>query len=295
MGRPQRPNIPGGTYHVMNRGNRKGIIFEDDHDRRRFLRTLVEEQEIHEVKTVGGTLMGNHFHLAVVTPHGNLSEFMGRLQGRYARYFNERHHHIGHVFQGRFRHVCIESDVHLLTALCYLFMNPVTAGFVERLEDYKWSTYAASAGYSPTPAYLSLEWLEALYPTLSQSEAQRRLRQLMTQTKPVAAYIESLYFNVAPESIKQVVRSYTGEQLNIASLPRLYRTALRPPIETVLAEAGDDRYEFIKEARITYGYRNAAIARALGLKPDTVSKIFCDERRRRQAAHAGPRQVAVGR
>jgi putative transposase len=279
----------------MNRGNRKGFIFEDDRDRRRFLRTLIEEQETHDVKTVGGTLMGNHFHLAVVTPHGNLSEFMERLEGRYARYFNHRHQHIGHVFQGRFRHVHIESDVHLLTTLCYLFMNPVTAGFVERLEDYRWSSYAASAGHSPIPAYLSLDWLEALYPTLSLSEAQRRLRQLMSEPKPVAAYIEALELNVSADTIKHVIRSYTGEQLNIASLPRAYRTALRPPVETLLQEAGNDRDRFIREARITYGYRNAEIAIPLGLKPDTVSKIFSDDRRRRLNAHTdAPLQIAVG-
>jgi len=277
----------------MNRGNRKGFIFEDDRDRRQFLRTLVEEQEIHHVKTVGGTLMGNHFHLAVVTPNGNLSEFMERLEGRYARYFNQRHQYIGHVFQGRFRHVCIETDVHLLTALCYLFMNPVTAGFADRLEDYKWSSYAAAAGYSPIPAYLSLEWLEALYPTLSLSDAQRRLRQLMSEPKPVAAYIEALELNVSADTINQVVRSYTGEQLNIASLPRMYRTALRPSIETLLEESGDDRASFIREARLTYGYRNAEIAIPLGLHPDTISRLFCDDRHRRMQADA-PKEIATG-
>ncbi len=29
-------------YHVMNRGDRQGPIFEDDRDRRRFLETLAE-------------------------------------------------------------------------------------------------------------------------------------------------------------------------------------------------------------------------------------------------------------
>ena len=57
MGRPARPNIPGATYHVMNRGNRKGFIFEDDEDRRQFLRKLIEKQDVHKVKIAAGTLM----------------------------------------------------------------------------------------------------------------------------------------------------------------------------------------------------------------------------------------------
>ena len=115
--------------------------------------------------------MRNHFHLAVVTPHGNLSEFMQQLEGRYARYFNWRHGYVGHLFQGPFRHVVIEGNVHLLTMLCYLFMNPVTARLVDRLEDYTWSSYAASTGHAVVPKYLSLDWLEALFPNLSMRDA----------------------------------------------------------------------------------------------------------------------------
>jgi REP element-mobilizing transposase RayT len=264
----------------MNRGNRKGFIFEDDRDRRQFLRKLLEEQEVHDVKIVGGTLMRNHFHLAIVTPHGNLSDFMARLQGGYAQYFNWRHGHVGHVFQGRFRHVCIEGNVHLLTMLCYLFMNPVSAGIVDRLEAYKWSSYAASVGLAQAPSYLCLDWLESLYPRLSVSQAQMRLRQLMEQPKPVVAYIDAIDLNVDPDSIKQVIRSYTGEQLIASSLPRLYRTHLRPSLEQLLGEVGNDRELFIREARLTYGYRNAEIAGPLGLKPGTISKMFCADRRR---------------
>jgi putative transposase len=269
----------------MNRGNRKGPIFEDDRDRRRFLRKLIEEQEVYDVKTLAGSLMGNHFHLAVLTPHGNLSEFMDQLEGQFARYFNWRHELVGHLFQRRFRHVLIENDVHLLTALCYILMNPVAANLVTKLEDYQWSTYAATAGYRPVPTYLSIDWLESFFPALTLTEAQRRFRQIMNTAKPVAAYLEGAdELNVGAETIKQIVRSYTGEQLHVASLPRTYRTLLRPSLEDLQLEVGRDRCAFIKEARITYGYRNAEIAKTLGLKPATVSKIFCDFRRQAHSA-----------
>ena len=267
----------------MNRGNRKGFIIEDDEDRRQFLRKLIEKQDVHKVKIAAGTLMRNHFHLVLVTPHGNLSEFMERLQGEYARYFNRRYGLIGHVFQGRFRHVHIEGDAHLLTALCYLFMNPATAGLVEHLEDYRWSSYGATAGYRPRPEYLNLEWLEALYPTLSLREAQSRLRHLMSEPKPVASYIESMELNVGLETINHVVRSYTGEQLHVASLPTVYRTSLRPPLETLWANCNQDRDAFVSEARITYGYCNADIGKVLGLKRSAISKIFCSVLRRRES------------
>ena len=177
MSRDQRPRIPGGTYHVMNRGNRKLRIFEDVHDRRMFLRILIEEKETHGVEILGGCQMENHFHLVVVTPHGNLSEFMARFEGRFARYSNGRHGNVGHLFQGRFRDVVIEHDIHLLIALCYVFFNPVSARLVAKLEDYKWSTYAATAGFVPLPNYVSIDWLTTLFPSDSVAQSQLRFGQ----------------------------------------------------------------------------------------------------------------------
>jgi putative transposase len=274
MGRDNRPNIAGAMYHAMNRGNRKQSLFEDDHDRRTFLRIFDETREVYGVEPLGVTLMGNHFHVGVATPLGNLSEFMQQLEGQYARYSNWRHRRVGHLFQGRFRHVLIENDLHLLTALCYIFMNPVTAGLVEKLEDYRWSSYAATVGIRPTSRYLTLDWLEGLFPSLSFREAQARFRQVMGAAHPVAAYLEHSELNVSVHTIEQVIRSYTGEQFRLASLPRVYRTALRPDLDSLLVEVDRDRLRFIKDARICYGYRNAEIAKALALKPATVSKIF---------------------
>jgi putative transposase len=42
VARSIRIEIPGGFYHVMARGNRRGKIFADDDDRRFFLATLAE-------------------------------------------------------------------------------------------------------------------------------------------------------------------------------------------------------------------------------------------------------------
>ena len=149
----------------MNRGNRKAPIFEDDRDRRRFLRILVEEQERYAVKLLAGCQMGNHFHCALTTPNGNLSDFMEQLESRFARYSNWRHGRIGHLFQGRFRDVMIEHDIHLLIALCYIFLQSGERRLSSHDQsDYKWSTYAATVGLAPLPSYLSIDWLEALFP-----------------------------------------------------------------------------------------------------------------------------------
>jgi putative transposase len=281
MGRQRRSNICGGIYHVMNRGNRKATIFEDDRDRRRFLRILTEEQERFGVETLAGCLIGNHFHALVLTPHGNLSDFMALWEGRFARYSNWRHDRVGHLFQGRFRDVLIEHDVHLLIALCYIFFNPVSAGLVQRLEDYRWSTYAATVGVAPLPHYLSIDWIETLFPSDSRREAQRRLRVLMTNAKPVKAYLEQNEAVADPDAIRRTLHSYVGEQFRLGTLPRMYRSLLRSGLPELVHNGmtGPNLVRAVYDAHVEHGYTMREIARELHLHPSTVSKIFRSTRK----------------
>jgi putative transposase len=276
MSRTPRQNILGGTYHVMNRGNRKMTIFEDDRDRRSFIRILIEEKQRYGVDVLADNQMRNHFHLIVGTPHGNLSDFMEQLEGRFARYSNWRHGRVGHLFQGRFRDVVIENDIHLLTALCYVFLNPLSARLVTRLEDYKWSTYAATVGLAPLPNYVSIDWLTALFESDSLRASQRRFRDLMSEAQPVLAYLRQGMTGVDPESVKRVLRSYVGEQLQLGMLPRTYRSALRSKLPELI-QGGmplPERAAAIHEAHVVHGYTLSEIARELGLHQSTVSKIF---------------------
>ena len=116
----------------MNRGNRKAIIFEDNHDRKRFDRILVNALKDLGVELLCATEMTTHFHLGVQTPHGNISDFMQQLDGEFAQYSNRRHKRVGHVFQGRFKAVVIEDDIQLFTAIWYILANPCEGRLVSR-------------------------------------------------------------------------------------------------------------------------------------------------------------------
>src|ERR1051325_5012591 len=130
MRRKESVDIPGGTFHVMNRGNRKARIYEDDCDRDMFKQILIETKEEYGVDILCETQQVTHFHGVVTTPRGNLSDFMERWQGRYAQYYNCRHDRVGHLFQGPYRCVIVEHDLHLFIATAYLFDNPVVSGIV---------------------------------------------------------------------------------------------------------------------------------------------------------------------
>jgi REP element-mobilizing transposase RayT len=142
MARKLRTDEEGALHHVTARGNGKQAIFLDDRDRRMYLALLSDVIRRKRWRCLGFCLMDNHIHLLIETPEGNLAAGMQRLHGDYARYFNTRHDRVGHLFQGRYGAVRIESDEQLWAVARYIAANPVQAGLCELAEDWPWSSHA---------------------------------------------------------------------------------------------------------------------------------------------------------
>ncbi len=141
MARPWRIQFEDAIYHITVRGNNRQDIFLDDADRTFFLDLLKRVSHRFGLEIFAFCLMGNHFHLFLRTPEGNLSQAMHWLVGTYAGYFNWKNRRSGHLFQDRYKSVLVTEDNHWLHLSMYLHLNPVRAGLVERLADYRWSSY----------------------------------------------------------------------------------------------------------------------------------------------------------
>jgi putative transposase len=146
MARKLRVEYAGAIYHVMNRGDRKEAIFLDDDDRHLFLKTLAEACQRADWQLHAYCLMGNHFHLVVETPKGNLVAGMMWLLGTYTARFNRRHKLAGHLFSGRYKALIIDGSGtgYLKTACDYVHLNPTRAKLLkpeQRLEEYRWSSW----------------------------------------------------------------------------------------------------------------------------------------------------------
>jgi REP element-mobilizing transposase RayT len=102
MARPLRIEYPDAVYHVTSRGNDRRNIFRQIPDRVRFLDTLDRVNDRYNWICHAYCLMGNHYHLLIETPDGNLSLGMRQLNGIYTQSFNKRYRKSGHVFQGRY-------------------------------------------------------------------------------------------------------------------------------------------------------------------------------------------------
>ena len=164
MARPIRLEYPGAVYHVIARGNQGRPIFRDDQDHRCFLETLAEAHHKTGWRVHAYVLMGNHYHILLETPEGNLVAGMKWLQGTYTQRYNRRHGLSGHLFQGRYKAVVVDGGEkdYFQVVSTYIHLNPARAGLIEigreRLKSYPWSSYPSYVdGAGQGPAWLCRE------------------------------------------------------------------------------------------------------------------------------------------
>jgi len=163
MSRPIRIEFPGALYHVTARGDRREDIFDDDTDRNAFLDVLAQVVEQFNWLCYAWCLMDNHYHLLIQTPDANLSKGMRQLNGVFTQTSNRRHHRVGHLFQGRFKAILVDSDAYLMELARYVVLNPVRAGMVKKPDKWMWSSYRASMGLVAAQPFLAVDGLLAQF------------------------------------------------------------------------------------------------------------------------------------
>ena len=182
--------------------------------------------------------MSNHCHLVIETPERTLGVGMRRLAGRHAQTFNRRHGTYGHVFQGRYGSVLVESDLHFAQLLRYVAVNPVSAGLCTDPADWRWSSHRYMLNGNPEAAGARAR-VEALLEAWGGAHGSRYAR----------------LFDPGGESLATVG----------AESPWTHR----PSLDELLGTATPDHA--IRAAR-KHGYRLAEIAAALGVHESTVSR-----------------------
>ena len=155
MGRPLRIEYPDAIYHVTSRGDRQEAIFRTAADRGLLLDIVDQAMARLDAEMFAFCLMGNHYHFVLRTHQPNLSRLMRHINGEYTRAFNKRHQVVGHVFQGRYHAVVVESDAYLIEVCRYVELNPVRAGLVSSPAAWSWCSYSAHVGAERGPNWLA--------------------------------------------------------------------------------------------------------------------------------------------
>ena len=196
--------------HVLNRGVDKRKIFLNDKDYFRFVHDLFEfndsqpvennfyfirgneslktktidvgrryirkEQRIRKtlVKIHAFCLMPNHYHLLLspVVENG-IALFMKKINGGYAKYFNEKYERTGALFSGKYKRILVQKDAHFIHLPYYIHLNPLDMiapewrkrelknpkKAMEFLESYRWSSHLDYCGDRNFPSVTQRDML----------------------------------------------------------------------------------------------------------------------------------------
>jgi putative transposase len=147
-------------YHIYNQGNNRETIFYTDKDYTEFLK-LFRKFVLPHCKVLAYCLMPNHFHFemyatdesAKIRKVGNinstqLSNAFRLLQSNYAQYFNKLLNRTGSLFRQKTKAKGMSdgSTQYSNIAFHYIHQNPLTAKLVNKLEEWKYSSFYDYAG-----------------------------------------------------------------------------------------------------------------------------------------------------
>ena len=188
MPRQLRHHVPGGWYHITTRGLGRQTIFETNHDCEHFVELLAGMVERYSMLLHAYVLLGNHYHILIESPDGNVSQAMQWLNTSYSVWFNKGRGRTGALFQYRFKSIPMDTEASwAFQCAMYIHLNPVRIkalglgkeerareksgpppqdpkpGIIlkrlEMLRAHQWSSYPAYAGYVEKPTWLFCEEL----------------------------------------------------------------------------------------------------------------------------------------
>jgi len=195
MSRKLRLFHPGAFYHVLMRGNAKQAIFGEDRAYHQFEQFLAEGLEQYKHRLHAYCWMGNHVHMLLQCADTPLSEMMRVLSQRYTYWFNRQHDRVGHLFQGRYKSLMVDTDRYLLELVRYIHLNPVRAEFVDNTDEYPWSSHHAYLGRE-SKLWLTTDWVLRQF---HEERAAARNRYLRLLGEPVDEEQQVLFASGATE------------------------------------------------------------------------------------------------
>ncbi len=151
MPRQLRLFIEGMPQHVVQRGNYRQKVFEQEEDFRQYCYWMAYYANNYNVEILAYCLLFNHVHFIVIPKtKREFSLLFHTAHMCYSQYKNAQQSKKGHLWQGRF-YSSILDDTHLYSAMRYVEQNPVRAKLVTHASDYIWSSARFHMGLDKDP------------------------------------------------------------------------------------------------------------------------------------------------
>lgn len=135
-----REDVVGGIYHLIQRGNDKIFIFENDNLKKYYLNLIFNNRTKFNYEILSYAIMNNHHHFIIQTNGESLSKIMHKINTKFSKFYNFYFTHMNHVFGQRFSAKLVTNENYLLCLLKYIHLNPVNANLCDTVHDYKWSS-----------------------------------------------------------------------------------------------------------------------------------------------------------
>jgi putative transposase len=159
-----------------------------------FEQVILQAHERCPLRILSYCVMGNHWHfVAWPQKDGQLTEFFRWLAHTHAMRWRVSHNTVGygHLYQGRYKSFPVQPGPSLLKVCRYVERNPLTAGLVERAEDWRWgSLWVREHGTAQQkqmlcqwPVSRPSDWTDRVNAVVSQKE-QSRWEMSLSRSRP---------------------------------------------------------------------------------------------------------------
>jgi putative transposase len=161
--------------HLIQRGNNRTTVFHDARDFERYREALHAASRRFHCAIHAYVFMTNHIHLLITPEDRHGPALVIQAVGReFVRWFNDRHHRTGTMWEGRFKSSVISSERYLLTCIRYIELNPVRAHMVGHPSRYYWSSHRHNAHGEPDALITPHPLYDALGPNSVDRQAAYR-------------------------------------------------------------------------------------------------------------------------
>ena len=143
---------PDSFYHIYNRAIGSENLFREDRNYIFFLERW-DKYLTKYVENWAYCLMPNHFHFLIkINNQSSFDENLDinkLLEGQFRKLFssytlsyNKVYKRSGSLFQKSFKRVEVNSEKYLLTLIHYIHHNPIHHNFVNKYEDWRYSSFS---------------------------------------------------------------------------------------------------------------------------------------------------------
>ena len=137
--RTPRRIVPGATYHVIARINRKEFALASPVVKEMLIRVFRRAKERFQFELVNLCIMDNHVHMMIRPgPNSSISAIMQWILSVFAVRYNRYRGVSGHVWYDRFRSVVVDGLRQFLATFWYIQDNPSRAGLIPVGEKYRY-------------------------------------------------------------------------------------------------------------------------------------------------------------